>query len=191
VDVRRYRKSAAASGLGEFHFSGNAFIDLGQPVLHGSSRRLPATIDRVKLEVYLHRLLPVVSILAALGPGISVWKMIRAPDVAKTITQYGPLPEIHVPTIDYITLAIVIVLFTAALLEAIRVRAAAPIILVTSVFLWVHYIPPIWDEISGTMWFGIKLAQTLGVSWQMLTYQTLTMLSAAILTYLRFNRPAQ
>lgn len=145
----------------------------------------------MKVELYLHRLLPIMSILAALGPGISVWKMIRAPDVAKTITQYGPLPEIHVPVIDYITFALVIVLFIAALLEAIRLRVAAPIILVTTLGLWVHYVPAVWDEITGTMWSATKLGRSLGVSWQMLTYQTLTMLSAAVLTYLRFYRKAQ
>ena len=147
--------------------------------------------NKVKLEIYLHRLLPIVSILAALGPGIGVWKLFRGRALVKTITQYGPLPEIHIPTIDYITLAIAIILFIAALLEAIRLRAAAPIILVTTVCLWIHYVPPIWDEITGTMWFATKWGRTLGVSWQMLTYQTLTTLSAAMLTYLRFHRPAQ
>jgi hypothetical protein len=142
----------------------------------------------VKLELYLHRLLPIVTILAALGPGLSVWKLIRARTVAKTITQYGPLPEIHIQTIDYITLAIVIMLFIAALLEVIRLRAAAPIILVTTAGLWIHYVPPIWDEITGTMWFATKLGRSFGVSWQMLTYQTLAMLGAAVLTYLRFYR---
>lgn len=43
-----------------------------------------------------------------------MWKLIRARAVGKTITEYGPLPEIHIPTIDYITLAIVIMLFIAA-----------------------------------------------------------------------------
>jgi len=147
--------------------------------------------NNVKLELYLHRLLPLVSVLAAIGPGLSVWRMIRASSVARTITQYGPLPEIRVPAIDYITLAIVIVLFVAALLEVIHVKAAAPIILVASVSLLVHYVPPIWDEITGTMWFAMKLGRSLGVTWQMLTWQALTMLSAGALTYLRFHRRAQ
>lgn len=145
----------------------------------------------MKVERYLHRLLPIVSVLAALGPGLSVWKMIRAPGIAKTITQYGPLPEIHVPVIDYVTFALVIMLFIAALLEAIRLRVSAPIILVITLGLWVHYVPSVWDEITGTMWFATKLGRSLGVSWQMLTYQMLTMLSAAALTYLRFYRRPQ
>jgi hypothetical protein len=72
--------------------------------------------SKVKVELYLHRLLPIVSILAALGPGLSVWKMLRDSAAAKTITQYWPLPEIHIPTIDFITLAIATMLCIAALL---------------------------------------------------------------------------
>jgi hypothetical protein len=85
----------------------------------GSPEGFVLRSDKVKLELYLHRLLPIVPSWPRLAPGLSVWKLIRARAVAKTITEYGPLPEIHIPTIDYITLAIVIMLFIAALLEAI------------------------------------------------------------------------
>jgi len=142
----------------------------------------------MRLDVYLARALPLLSVLAALGPGNGALKMILAPGLAKKITQYGPLPEIKVPLVDYVTLMLAIVLIIAAVLELCHVRLAAPIALASIVALWVYYIPAIWDEMTGSMYWAMKLGRSMGVTWQMLTYQTLSMVCATALTYLRFGR---
>jgi hypothetical protein len=140
----------------------------------------------MRLETYLSRAFPILCLLGALGPGLAVVKMLRARVLARTITQYGPLPEIPVTALDYITLLAAVVLLVAALLELTRLRLAAPLALTASVALWSYYIPGLWDQITGEMWFAMKLGRSLGVSWQMVLYEMLTMLCAGALTYIRF-----
>jgi hypothetical protein len=94
--------------------------------------------------------------------------------------------RIHV---DYITLALAIVLLIAAVLQLVRLRFAAPLALVAVGGLWIYYIPAIWDDITGDMWFAMKLGRTSGITWQMLSYQIMAMLCAGILTYLRVRHP--
>ena len=65
---------------------------------------------------------------------------------------------------------------------------AAPLALVAVVGLWVYYIPGIWDEATGTMWFAMRLGRVTGITWQMLTYQTMAMVCAGIVTYLRIRQ---
>lgn len=142
----------------------------------------------MRLEPYFSRAFPVLCLLAALGPGLSVVKLLRARAVARTITQYGPLPEIHVPALDYITLSAAVVLLVAAIREVARLRLAAPIALTATVVLGSYFIPALWDEITGDMWFAMKLGRTLGVSWQMAVYQIATMVCAGVLTYIRFRQ---
>jgi hypothetical protein len=142
----------------------------------------------MRAEVYLHRLLPIVSILAALGPGLQALKMFRARDLVRTITQYGPLPQIHIPFVDYLTLSLAIMLLVAVIMEIARLRLAAPIALTIITALWLYYIPGIWEEVTGNVWFTTRLGRSTGITWQMLTYQTLSMLCAAVLTVLRFRQ---
>jgi len=145
----------------------------------------------MKLEVYLHRVVPILAILAALGPSVTVGKLIKASEFTKTFTQYGPLPDVELLMIDYATIVFAAGLFVAAVLEAFRLRIAAPAVLVAVIVLWIHYVPSIADEITGTMWFATKLHRSIGLTWQSLTFQTATMLSSAVLTYLRFIRSPQ
>ena len=143
----------------------------------------------MKLEVYLGRALPVFGILAALGPGLQVVKLIRGREAVKAIRQFGPLPEIQIPAADYLTLTLATLLLIAAVLQLFRFRVAAPLALAASAGLWVYYIPGIWDEVTGSMWFAVKLGRTTGITWQMLTYQIAAMICAGILTYLRARQP--
>jgi hypothetical protein len=114
--------------------------------------------------------------------------LFRAREAVKDVTQFGPLPEIHVHVIDYVTLTAALVLLVGALLELIRLKYAAPLILAATVILWIHYLPWMWDSMTGTMWFATKLGRFSGISWQMMTYQTLALLNAGYLTYFRFYR---
>ena len=143
----------------------------------------------MRAEVFLHRLLPIVSTLAALGPGLQAVKMFRARDFARTFTQYGPLPQIHISYVDYLTLSLAIMLSVAGIMEIARHRLAAPIVLTITTLLWLYYIPGIWEEVTGSVWFTTKLGRSTGITWQMLTYQILSMLCAAVLTILRFQSP--
>ena len=113
-------------------------------------------------------------------------KLLRGRAVAKAITQYGPLPEIRIPVLVYIALSLAIILLVAALLELTRVPTAAPIAFLTTLALWAYYIPGLWDEITGKMWFAMKLGRTAGISWQMLVYQIAAMICTGVLTYVRF-----
>jgi hypothetical protein len=94
----------------------------------------------MRAEVFLHRLLPIVSTLAALGPGLQAVKMFRARDFARTFTQYGPLPQIHISFVDYLTLSLAIMLSVAGIMEIARHRLAAPIVLTITTLLWLYYI---------------------------------------------------
>lgn len=141
----------------------------------------------MKVEIYLGRALPVLSVLAALGPGLEVLKLLRARELARTIAQYGPLPEIHIPLVDYVTLTLAILLLMAAVMEVCRLRLAAPIALALTTGLWLYYIPGIWDEVTGTYWFASQLGRSTGITWQKLTYQSTSMVCAGVLTALRFR----
>ena len=59
--------------------------------------------------------------------------------------------------------------------------------LAATVVLWAHYIPGIWYEITGSMWFAMRLGRTTGITWQMLSNQVLAMVCAGGLTHLRFR----
>jgi hypothetical protein len=116
--------------------------------------------------------------------------MFKARDLARTITQYGPLPQIHISFVDYLTLSLAIMLLVAVIMEIARLRLAAPVALTIITVLWLYYIPGIWEEVTGSVWFTTKLGRSTGITWQMLTYQILSMLCAAVLTVLRFRSPA-
>src|SRR5262245_38303246 len=92
----------------------------------------------MRADVFLHRLLPIVSTLAALGPGLQALKMFKARDLARTITQYGPLPQIQIPFVDYLTLSLAIMLLVAVIMEIARLRLAAPIALTIITVLWLY-----------------------------------------------------
>ncbi len=139
----------------------------------------------MRLEIYLRRVLPVLSLLAALAVGLPVAGLLRI--VAKTITQYGPIPGIRIPTLDYIALSLSIILLAACVLELMRFRVAAPVALAATLALWAWYIPSLWDQISGNMWFAMNMGRVIGVSWQMVVYQTGATICAGVLTYLRFR----
>lgn len=116
-------------------------------------------------------------------------------------TPEGALFETHIDSlmlpsgfwilIDYLTLMLAILLLIGAVLQILRVRFAAPLVFVAVVSLWLYYIPSIWDEITGTMWFTMKLGRTTGISWQMLTYQIMAMLCSGMLTYLRVRQTTE
>ena len=145
----------------------------------------------MRLEIYLGRALPVLCLLAALAVGLPVAGLLRGSIVAKNITQYGPLPEIRIPTLDYVALSLSIILLAACVLELMRFRVAAPVALAATLALWAWYIPTLWDQISGNMWFAMKLGRFLGVSWKMVVYQTGAMICAGVLTYMRFRPQAR
>jgi hypothetical protein len=105
----------------------------------------------------------------------------------KKITQYGPLPEIRIPVVDYITLTLSVALLIAGVLQIAGLRVAAPAALVAATGLWLYYIPGIWDEITGDFWFTRLLGHSHGITGQMLTYQISTMIVAGILTYVRWR----
>src|SRR6516225_8270229 len=65
-------------------------------------------------------------------------------------------PEIRVRILDYVTLILAILLLVGAVLQILRVRLAAPFVLPAVGGLWLYYIPAIWDEIPGTLWFAMK-----------------------------------
>jgi hypothetical protein len=94
----------------------------------------------------------VFSLLAAFGPGLQVMGWFRARRLIRTITQYGPLPEIHIPLVDYIVLTSAIVLILAAILDIVGLKIAAPIILSGSIWLWILvYAPGVWELLTGDM----------------------------------------
>jgi hypothetical protein len=87
-------------------------------------------------------------------------------------------------------LSLAIMLLVTVILEISRLRLAAPIALTIITALWLYYIPGIWEEVNGSIWFTTRLGRSTGITWQMLTYQILSMLCAAALTVLRFRSPA-
>jgi hypothetical protein len=89
----------------------------------------------VFLERWLGRILPLFCLLAALGPGLSVYRLMQIREFAKTFTKYGPLPEVRASPLDYMTLAVAIILLVAGVLEVIRLRIAAAIALSCTVLL--------------------------------------------------------
>jgi hypothetical protein len=101
-----------------------------------------------------------------LAPGLQVVKLVHGRQAVKTIRQFGPLPDIRIPAVDYLTLTFAILPLVAAILELFRLRMAAPLALVAVAGLWIYYIPGIWDETTGNMWFAMKLGRTTGISWQ-------------------------
>jgi len=143
----------------------------------------------MRLETYLRRTFIVVSILAALGPGIGVVGLMRARAFAKTFTRYGPLPEIPISWIDWMVLGSAIALLIAAILEVARFRGAAPLALVSTILLWIYFGPGLWAHLGGDVFFEPSPGHATSVPWQQFVYQIAATICTATLTYVRYNVP--
>jgi len=106
----------------------------------------------------------------------------------RTITQFGPLPEIRVSLFDCIVLLFAAILFTAGILAIVRWQYAAPLAFAATIGLLIHFVPAVWDQMTGSYFFGDLVGHTIGTTWQMLLYQVVAMVSSAVLTYRLFHR---
>lgn len=152
------------------------------------SRQALLGLHHPRLQRYLGHALPILCLLAALGPGIRTAGWLRAREVVKTITKYGPLPEIDVFAFDYVVLELAFVLILAGILQVVRVRAAVPLAFAAVMAMWTYYVPYLCDTVTGGMELEFRIGRSHGVSWQMLLYQSLATACATALILVRSPR---
>ena len=133
--------------------------------------------------------LALVYFLAASIAGSSVVRQMRANAKIETITEFGPLPDIYVPWIDYVTLCLSFALILAAILEIAGKRVAAPLALFASLGISVFfYFPELGSQLTGSPWFATVPGRSFGVTWQMFAFHFVSLAGAAFLTYHRYRR---
>jgi hypothetical protein len=126
-------------------------------------------------------------LLAAVNPARFVLTTFRARANVKTITQFGPLPEVPVTWVDWLLGIGALTLLVAAAMELGRFRIAAPLALLATLAVWLHVGPGLWAHLSGAGYFEVAGHQT-SIPWQQAVYQIAATVFAAVMTYRRYWR---
>ena len=139
-------------------------------------------------EVHIRRVAMVSWVLASVGPLMWAIRSFQASARARSLTQFGPLPEWPITWIDWVMLASGLLLIVATVLEAVRVRMAVLVSLVAVLALWRFYGPGVWSHITGETFFEPVPGHATVVPWQQVVYQVAATGSALALAWLR-RRP--
>jgi hypothetical protein len=148
--------------------------------------RLSNGMQRVK---WLRRAFPILCLFAAVGPAFNVIRLLRAREFAKTVTTYGPLPEIPVPALEYFLLGLSVLVLIAGLLELMKFRAAPRIALAGTVAMWFYFGPALWAHLKGDGFFEPGPGLATSVPWQQFAWLTAAMVCSAYLTWIRLRTP--
>jgi hypothetical protein len=137
------------------------------------------------MKKVLHFALILFGVLAAIPPAGQIVSLLFGGEAAKRITQYGPLPEIQILPIDYITLLLASVLIAAALSELFNWRYAAQSAFLASAGLMIYYVPATYELLTDSMFFTLKLGHTYSATPRMLVFEVLSLLVSGWLSYAR------
>ena len=110
---------------------------------------------KVDWDLFLERTVAVFSLLAAIRPGMGAISIFLARQKIRTITQFGPLPEIRVSLFDCLVLLFAAILFTAGILAIVRWQYAAPLAFAATIGLLIHFVPAVWDQMTGSYFSAI------------------------------------
>ena len=124
--------------------------------------------------------------LASIGPGMDVMGLLRAREVAKTLTAYGPLPELPIAAIDWLVLALALSLILAVVAEAMHIRGAAWVGLASVLSLWIYFGPGLWAHLAGDGFFEPAPGHSTSIPWQRFVYQIAATVSAVALVCVRW-----
>ena len=145
-------------------------------------------MPNVKMAAYLRVVFIVACLLAAVGPGLNVLGLLRARERARTITEFGPLPEIQVPWTYWLVLGASAMLIVAIVLELAGWRPAAPLALAATLLLWRYFAPGVWAHVAGDGYFEVAPGVSTSIPAQQIVHQIVATLCAVGLTCVRVRQ---
>lgn len=95
----------------------------------------------MRAQRYLEWALPPLGVLAALPPSGMFFGLICAREQIKTITQWGPLPEIPISLLHHLGFVPGMILIIAAIIGVFVAKRAAPLAFAAAGALWLFYLP--------------------------------------------------
>ena len=118
---------------------------------------------------------------------MAIGNVLRAREVVKTVTQYGPLPEVRVSGFEWMVLALAITLVAAALLELFGFKVAAPLALGATLLLWIYFGLGLWAQLTSDGFVRVSGRRAHLIPWQQIIIQFVATLTAIALTYVRYR----